>query len=194
MPRQKVASKSLTLDKRSKIMIGVLAVVLVIAGAYFMLKKGSSSSNTASGLVPKPSAGASAPKAKAVPKVTPKVTPSPVVTADSTRDPFLPLIQEAAATSSSNPSGTSSPAPSPTTAAPTASPTSSAPATGSHTVLLVSITGTNAAITYNKGDLTVKAGTTIAPGVTVVKVDPDSIVVSYGNQIFAIAPGQTVTF
>jgi len=195
MPRQKDASKSLTLDKRSKIMIAVLAVVLVAAGAYFMLKKGSSN-NSASPSVATPSASASkAPKASAAPKVKPLASPSPVVTADSTRDPFLPLPQEAALTaaSSTNASGTSSPAPS-TSATPTPAPTTSAPAAGSHTVALVSIAGTTAAVTYNSMDKTVHAGDSLATGVTVVKINLDSIFVSYGNKLYAIAPGQSVTF
>jgi hypothetical protein len=198
MPRQKDASKSLTLDKRSKIMIAVLAVVLVAAGAYFMLKKSGSSSNTASPTVSVPSSSAShAPKASAAPKVKPSPSPSPVVTADSTRDPFLPLAQEAALTASSSTSagGTSSPAPSATaTATPTAAPTSSAPAAGDHTVALVTITGTTAAITYNSVDKTIHAGDTLATGVTVVKINADSIFVSYNNKLYAIAPGQSVTF
>ncbi len=64
MPRQKDASKSLTLDKRSKIMIGVLAVVLVAAAAFFLLKKGSTSDNTASPAVTTPTTSTS-PKASA---------------------------------------------------------------------------------------------------------------------------------
>lgn len=185
MPRQKDASKSLTLDKRSKIMIGVLAVVLVAAGAFFLLKNGGSSNTASNPVVPKASASAS-PKASPTPKVTPKVTPSPAVTADSTRDPFQPLVQEAVATTSSSPAATATPAP---------SPASSAPAAGSHSVGLVTITGTTASITYNNSPArSVKAGATIATGVTVVKVDPDSIFISYGNKLYAVAPGQTVTF
>jgi hypothetical protein len=196
MPRQKGASKSLTLDKRSKIMIAVLAVILVGAGAFFLLHKSSSSNSSASGLVPvpKPAAGAVKPKISAAPKVKPLATPSPVVTADSTRDPFVPLAQEAVATTSSDPAGTSSPAPS-ASATPTAAPTTSAPAAGDHNVMVLSITGTTATVSYNNGTgKSVKAGDTLATGVSVVKIDADSIVISYGNKIYAVAPGQTVTF
>lgn len=192
MSRQKGASKSLTLDKRSKIMIGVLAAVLVIAGAYFMLKKGGSS-NSANPSVATPSTSAStSPKASAAPKVTPKVTPSPVAAADSTRDPFVPLVQEAAATTTTDPSGTSSPSPSATT--PTAAPTSSAPAAGSHTVLLVKLNGTSADITYNSVDKTVRAGDTIAKGVSVTSITSTAIFINYNDKLYAIAPAQSVTF
>ncbi|HEX4018352.1 MAG TPA: hypothetical protein VHX15_16570 [Frankiaceae bacterium] len=197
MPREKGASSSLTLDKRSKIMIGVLAVVLVAAAAFFLLKKSGSSDNSASPSVKTPATSTStSPKASAAPKVTPKLAPSPVVTADSTRDPFVPLVEEAAATAaaSSSAGATASPSASASTAAPTEAPTTSAPAAGDHTVALVKITGTTASVTYNSVDKTVHAGDSLATGVTVVKINADSIFVSYSNKLYAIAPGQSVTF
>ena len=49
-------------------------------------------------------------------------------------------------------------------------------------------------MSYDNGSAkTVKAGSTIATGVMVVKVDADAIFVSYNNKLYAIAPGQTVT-
>jgi hypothetical protein len=196
MPRQKDASKALTLDKRSKIMIGVLAVVLVAAAAFFLLKKGGSSDNSASPSVKTPTTSTStSPKASAVPKVVPKLTPSPVVTADSTRDPFVPLAEEAVATASASTGTAATPSESESASStPTAAPTSSAPAAGDHTVALVSITGTTAKLTYNSVDKTVHAGDSLATGVTVVKIDPDSVFVSYDNKLYAIAPAQSVTF
>ena len=38
-----------------------------------------------------------------------------------------------------------------------------------------------------------KAGSTIATGITVVKIDASAVFVSYNNKLYAIAPGQTVT-
>ncbi len=195
MPRQKDASKALTLDKRSKIMIGVLAVVLVAAAAFFLLKKGGSSNNTASPSVKTPTTSTS-PKASAAPKVVPTPAPSPVVTADSTRDPFLPLAQEAAATASSSASAgaTASPSASASSSTPTAAPTTSAPAAGDHTVALVSITGNTAKLTYNSVDKTVHAGDALATGVQVTTIDANAIFISYNNKLYAVAPGQSVTF
>jgi sulfur carrier protein ThiS len=58
----------------------------------------------------------------------------------------------------------------------------------------VSISGTTASVTYNGTTKTVSAGATLATGVSVVKVDPDTIIVSYNNKIYALTTGQTVTF
>ena len=58
----------------------------------------------------------------------------------------------------------------------------------------MTITGTTAAITYNSVDKSVHAGDIIATGVTVVKINPDSIFISYSNKLYAVAPGQSVTF
>ncbi len=205
MSRQNGASNPLmSLDKRSKIMLVVLVGVLLIAAVYFLvLKKSGSSNSNANGPVAVPSAAASAapksstaPKASPTPTVTPQPSPASVVTADSTRDPFLPLAQEAAAvvSASPNPASSSSPSsPSSSSPAPTSS-TSSSAATGDHTVTLLTITGSNAAVSYDSGSgKTVKQGSTIAPGVVVEKVNADSIYIVYSNKPYALVPGQTVT-
>ena len=194
MSRQNGASNPLTtLDKRSKIMLVVLAGVVVIAALYFLvLKKSGSSDGSANGPVAKPSSTASvAPKASASPKVTAVPTPAPVVTADSTRDPFQPLAVEAAATVSASPS--TAPSSSPSSSTPSSS-TSSSPATGTHTVTLLSITGTNAVVSYDNGSgKTVKQGSTIAPGVIVEKVNADSLYIVSNNKPLSLLAGQTVT-
>ena len=59
---------------------------------------------------------------------------------------------------------------------------------------VLSITGTAASVSYDSGSAkTVKAGSTIATGMTVVKIDASAIFVSYKNKLYAIAPGQTVS-
>jgi hypothetical protein len=61
-------------------------------------------------------------------------------------------------------------------------------------VQLLSITGDSASVSYDKGTAkTVKAGSTIATGMTVVKIDASAVFVSYNNKLYAIAPGQTVS-
>jgi hypothetical protein len=192
MSRQNGASSSLmTMDKRSKIMVAVLAGVVLIAALYFLvLKKSGSNDSNATGPVAKPSAAAPvAPKASA--SATPKavVTPAAVTNADSTRDPFAPLPQEAAAVSSASPAAAPSSTP---TSTPTSSSSSSS--TTTHSVQLLSITGDSASVSYDKGTAkTVKAGSTIATGMTVVKIDASAVFVSYNNKLYAIAPGQTVS-
>jgi hypothetical protein len=188
MSRQNGAGSSLmAMDKRSKIMVGVLAGVVLIAALYFLvLKKSGSSDSNATGPVAKPSSTATvAPKASPTPKAA-VATPATVVLADSTRDPFQPLPEETVAASP--------------TAAPSSSPSSSTPSSSSstavttHSVQLLSITGETASVSYDKGTAkTVKAGSSIATGMTVVKVDASAVFVSYNNKLYAIAPGQTVS-
>jgi hypothetical protein len=190
MSRQNGASSSLmAMDKRSKIMVGVLAGVVLIAALYFLvLKKSGSSDSNATGPVVKPSSTATvAPKASPSPKA-PVATPATVVLADSTRDPFQPLPQEEAAAAPVNP--TAAPSSSPST-----TPTSgSSTAATTHSVQLLSITGVTASVSYDKGTAkTVKAGSSIATGMTVVKIDASAVFVSYNNKLYAIAPGQTVS-
>lgn len=187
MSRQNGASSSLmAMDKRSKIMLGVLAGVVLIAALYFLvLKKSGSSDSNATGPVVKPSSTATvAPKASPTPKAA-IATPATVVFADSTRDPFQPLPQETAAASP-----TAAPS-----SAPSTTPTSSSPAVATtHSVQLLSITGETASVSYDKGTAkTVKAGTAIAAGMTVVKIDASAVFVSYNDKLYAIAPGQTVS-
>jgi hypothetical protein len=187
MSRQNGAGSSLmAVDKRSKIMVGVLAGVVLIAALYFLvLKKSGSSDSNATGPVAKPSSTATvAPKASPTPKAA-VATPATVVLADSTRDPFQPLPEETVAASP--------------TAAPSSSPSStpsssSSTAVTTHSVQLLSITGETASVSYDKGTAkTVKAGSSIATGMTVVKVDASAVFVSYNNKLYAIAPGQTVS-
>jgi hypothetical protein len=61
-------------------------------------------------------------------------------------------------------------------------------------VALVEIKGTAATITYNSVDKTVHAGDTIATGITVPSITSTAIFVSYNDKLYAIAPGQSVTF
>jgi hypothetical protein len=187
MSRQNGASSSLmAMDKRSKIMVGVLAGVVLIAALYFLvLKKSGSSDSNATGPVAKPSSTATvAPKASPTPKAA-VATPATVVLADSTRDPFQPLPEETVAASpTAAPSSPSSSTPS----------SSSSTAVTTHSVQLLSITGETASVSYDKGTAkTVKAGSSIATGMTVVKVDASAVFVSYNNKLYAIAPGQTVS-
>jgi hypothetical protein len=107
------STKFASLDKRSKILIGVLAVVLLIAAGWFLLKPGSSASSGATAGVPKPAATAT----KAV-TPTPAPTAAPAAISNSTRDPFVPLAQEAVASASASPTSTATAAPS-ATATPT---------------------------------------------------------------------------
>jgi hypothetical protein len=60
--------------------------------------------------------------------------------------------------------------------------------------MALSITGSTASVTYNGTTKTVKAGDSLATGVSVIKINADSIFVSYNNKLYAVAPGQTVTF
>jgi hypothetical protein len=127
MPRPSVGSKDITLDKRTKILLGVLAaVILVGAGAFFLLSGKSSSDDTANTPVtPVPAATASAaPSASATPKPAATPVPSEVAAGVGIRDPFAPLTGEAAAKASAAASATP-------TAAASASP--SAVATGTPT-------------------------------------------------------------
>jgi hypothetical protein len=193
MSRQDGASSSLmALDKRSKIMLAVLAGVVLIAALYFLvLKKSGSSDSNATGPVAKPSSTSTvAPKAAATPKAkAPVATPAPVVLSDSTRDPFQPLPEEVVAVASANPTAAPSSTP---TSTPTSSSSSSS--TTTHSVQLLSITGDSASVSYDKGTAkTVKAGSTIATGMSVVKIDASALFVSYNNKLYAIAPGQTVS-
>lgn len=179
-------------DKRTKIMIGVLLLIIVAGAGYFALKPSSSSSSTAISVpthhvVVKPKA-----------TVAPKVTPAPnnlPVQADPERDPFAPLPIEAQAsdtaatvaattTTATGGSGTSAPTPTPT-------PTPSA----TNTLQLISITGTTATVVYNNSanNQDVKAGGTIATGVVCIKITDDSIFVTYNGKAYAVAPGQTVS-
>jgi hypothetical protein len=90
----------INLDKRSKILLGVLAVVVVAAAAFFLLKGGSSSGDTATGPVtvpPKSGTAAAGVAPKATPAATPSPTPAITDNGSSTRDPFMPLAEEAAA-------------------------------------------------------------------------------------------------
>jgi hypothetical protein len=60
---------------------------------------------------------------------------------------------------------------------------------------VLSITGENASVSYDKGSAkTVHQGSTIATGMTVVRVDADAVFVSVGDKVYAIAPAQTISF
>lgn len=182
-------------DKRTKIMIGVLLLIIVAGAGYLVLKPSSSSSSTAISVpthhvVVKPKA-----------TVAPKVTPAPnnlPVQADPERDPFAPLPIEAqassgtaatvAAATTTTTTGSSS------TAATTTSPVTSTPS-ATNTLQLISITGTTATVVYNNSanNQDVKAGGTIATGVVCIKITDDSIFVTYKGKAYAVAPGQTVS-
>ena len=182
MSRQNGASNSLmTLDKRSKVMLGVLAVILVIAAAYFLvLKKGSSTSPHAGGAVPTPAA--SAPQASAAPKVKPLASPSAVVGRQHP-GPVRAPGPGGRSDEYGKPGGAASLDP----AAPSASP-STAPA--GHTVGLLGISGTTASVSYDSGSATsVKVGSSIATGVTVEKIDSDSIFIKLRQQRLRPHPG-----
>lgn len=182
-------------DKRTKIMIGVLLLIIVAGAGYFALKPSTSSSSTAISVpthhvVVKP---------KATP--TPKVTPAPnnlPVQADPERDPFAPLPIESSSASSGTAAtvaaATTTTTGSSSTAATTTSPVTSTPS-ASNTLQLISITGTTATVVYNgsANNQDVQAGGTIATGVVCIKITADSIFVTYKGKAYAVAPGQTVS-
>ena len=188
MSREPGTPGALTLDKRSKIMLGVLAVVLVVAGAWFLLKPGSSgNSNAAKAPV------AMTPHASVTPTTTPTSSPTPSVPAIgySTRDPFTPLAQEVVATSSASATATSTTS---TAATVTATPSAStSAATTAHSITLVSINNGSADLTVDGTDKTVKAGDSVITGISCIKVTADSIFITFDSKAYAIAPGQTVS-
>ncbi len=124
MARPSLGSKDITLDKRTKVLLGVLAaVILVGVGAFFLLSGKSSSDDTATGPVVVPSASSS--KAKVTPTPRPTATPSAVPSAASvanTRDPFAPLPQEAVSASATPSPGASASPSAVATGTPTRTP------------------------------------------------------------------------
>lgn len=187
------------LDKRTKIMIGGLALVVVAGGGYLALGSSSSSSSTAISVpihhvTPTPAASAK-PSASPAPSNLPAQS-------NPERDPFAPLPAESAAAAATGSTATVAAATTTTSTASTAA-TSTSPITvptptptpsASHTIELISITGTSADVTYNGTDKTVTAGQTLSTGITCIKISADSIFVSNGSKAYAIAPGQTISF
>ena len=189
------------LDKRTKIMIGGLAVVVVAGGGYLAL--GSSSSSTSTAISVPIHHVTATPKATTKPAATPTPPSNLPVQTDPERDPFAPLAAESTSAASTATSATVAAATTTTTSTSSTGATSTSPITtptptptpsASHTIELISINGTSADVTYNGAGKTVTAGQTLSTGITVIKISTDSIFVSNGSKAYAIAPGQTVSF
>jgi hypothetical protein len=189
-------------NKRAKIMLIVLAAVVVIAALFwFLVKPGStkSDSNNASSGTSAPGnvvpAVPSTPSARPTVKPTPRPTPTASFRVnDSTRDPFAQLAFEIKPSASPSPSAAPTPS---ATADPSATPspaasTSSAAEPSDHTLTLLSVTGTSASLSVDGKTTDAKAGATIASGVVLVKITDDAVFVTFDSKAYAITIGQTV--
>ncbi len=179
------------LDKRTKIMIGALLLIIVGGVGYFALKPSSSSSTAIS--VPTHHVVVK-PKATASPKAAPAPNNLPVQ-ADPERDPFAPLSIEAAAATTGTSTTAAATTTTTTSGGSSTAATTTSPVTPTPTVQLVSISGTTATVVYNgsANNQNVKAGGTIATGVVCVSITSNSMIVSYKSKPYAIAPGQTIS-
>jgi hypothetical protein len=184
-------------NKRAKIMLIVLAGVVVIAGLFWFLVKPALTKSDSKSAASAPSAGVSTTPAAPSARPTVKPTPSPTASFlvnDSTRDPFAPLAFEIKASTAPSPSvAPATSAPASPSAVPSPSASSSSPAgPTSHSLTLLSVTGTSASLTVDGKTTDAQAGATLASGVVLVKVTDDAVFVTFDSKAYAITIGQTV--
>ena len=213
-------------NKRAKMMLLVLGVVVVVAVVFlFVIKPMLNKSDDSADDVPTPVTTGAPNGGVATPGVpTPSAVPSPTpapsyMVNGSTRDPFAQIAVQIAASASATPttdplpSVTADPNPPPTetptetptdtptdtptetpTETPTDTPTQSpSPSANSHTLVLLTVTGTSATLTVDGADVSGSAGGSLGEGIVLMKVTQDAVFVTYDSQAYAIAIGQTVT-